>query len=107
MAAPAPVALITGAGRGIGRVLAQSYSAAGYRVAITGRTVEPLEETAALVRDAGGTVLVVPGDVRDEAACAELVAATVGELGQLDVLLNNAAVPGTDMGVADMELANW
>lgn len=102
-----PVVLVTGAGRGIGRALARRYAAAGYAVALAGRGKDALDETADLVRAAAGTALVVVGDVRSEDSCGELVGRALAELGRLDVLLNNAAVPGQDQAVVDMDLANW
>jgi NAD(P)-dependent dehydrogenase (short-subunit alcohol dehydrogenase family) len=101
------VCLITGAGRGIGRVLARRYAAAGYSVAVSGRTTETLVETAELVRSGDGVCEVVPADIRVESACRSLVADVLDRFGRLDVLVNNAAVPGIDQPVAEMELANW
>jgi glucose 1-dehydrogenase len=102
-----PVVLVTGAGRGIGRVLARRYAAAGYGVALAGRQQATLDATAEIVRAEGAPAVVVVGDVRDEDSCGELVERTLSGLGRLDVLLNNAAVPGRDQAVADMDLANW
>ncbi len=101
------VVLVTGAGTGIGRVLARSYACEGGQLVLAGRRAAPLEETAAAVRDAGGECLVRPADVTREDDCIALVAATVERFGRLDVLLNNAGLPGTDMPVADMTLDNW
>lgn len=103
------VVLITGAGRGIGRVLAHRYARAGARVAIAGRRREPLAETADLVQRevAGAEVHVHPCDVRSEQSCADLVGSTLERFGRLDVLLNNAAVPGRDQPVDAMDLENW
>lgn len=88
------VALVTGAGSGIGRAVAITLAGAGYRVAIAGRRSAPLEETEAA---AGGGLLVVPTDVTDAKAVTAMVEATVARFGRLDVLFNNAgtAVPPT------------
>ena len=99
--------LVTGGGSGIGRVLAATYAREGARVVVAGRRAEPLEETAAEVRRAGGTCHAVQADVRGEEDCARLVRETLDRLGRLDVLVNNAGAPGTDMPVAEMTLANW
>ena len=99
--------IVTGAGGGIGRVVARRYGAAGASVVLAARRREPLEETADLVRDAGGEAHVVVADLRDEDACVAVVAAAIERFGSVDVLINNAAVPGRDLAVADMTLENW
>ena len=106
-AAAGEVAVITGSGGGIGRVLATRYAAAGYDVVLAGRRESPLRETAALVTGLGRAAEVVVADVRSEDDCVRLVAAAVERFDRLDVLLNNAAVPGRDQPVAEMDLANW
>jgi NAD(P)-dependent dehydrogenase (short-subunit alcohol dehydrogenase family) len=101
------VVLVTGAGTGIGRSLALAYAGEGAHVAIGARRPAPLEETAGAVRTLGAECLVVPTDVTREADCRALVGATLERWGRLDVLVNNAGAPGTDMPVAEMTLANW
>ncbi|MEO8307782.1 MAG: SDR family oxidoreductase [Pseudomonadota bacterium] len=88
------VALVTGAGSGIGRAVAITLAGAGYAVALAGRRTEPLQETAAL---ASGKTLVLSVDVTDAAAVAGMVEKTVAAFGRLDVLFNNAgtAAPPT------------
>lgn len=88
------VALVTGAGSGIGRAVAIALAGAGYAVTLAGRRAAPLEETAAL---AEGKTLVIPVDVTDAVAVASMVDQTVGKFGRLDVLFNNAgtAAPPT------------
>jgi NAD(P)-dependent dehydrogenase (short-subunit alcohol dehydrogenase family) len=82
------VAIVTGGGSGLGRAIALELSRLGASVAVAGRRPEPLDETVALL---GGKGLAVPTDVRDPEAVDALVAATVEELGRVDVLVNNAA----------------
>lgn len=82
------VAIVTGGGSGLGRAIALELGRLGASVAVAGRRPEPLEETVALL---AGNGLAVPTDVRDPEAVDALVAATVGELGRVDVLVNNAA----------------
>lgn len=101
------IVVVTGAGSGIGRSLALGYAREGAHLAIGARRPEPLAETAAAVRALGRECLVVPTDVRREEDCARLVAETLARFGRLDVLVNDAGAPGTDMAVADMTLANW
>lgn len=101
------VVVITGAGTGIGRVTALAYARAGARVVIAGRRPAPLEETAHAIAAAGGDCLVHATDVTREADCIALIDRTLHERGRLDVLVNNAGLPGTDMLVAAMTLENW
>jgi len=84
------IAWVTGAGSGIGRATAITLARAGAAVALTGRTVAPLEETALLVRTEGGTALVAPADVTDPAAVSAAHAAVLAELGDPHILVNNA-----------------
>jgi NAD(P)-dependent dehydrogenase (short-subunit alcohol dehydrogenase family) len=101
------VALITGASGGIGRVLARRYSSCGAKAALVARRPDELNVTAGAIADEGGESLVLVADIRHEAQCADAVAATVSRWGRLDVLVNNAAVPGTDQLVADATTDNW
>ena len=84
------VAIVTGAGQGIGRGIAVGLAEAGADVVLAARTETDLEEVAALVRERGRRALVVPTDVTEAAALERLVERTVAELGRLDVLVNNA-----------------
>lgn len=88
------VALITGGGTGIGRGLALALAAAGAPVAVVGRREEPLRETVAAVREAGGLARAFSGDVSDEADVTRLVSETEEALGPIAILVNNAAVGG-------------
>lgn len=83
-------AIVTGAGRGIGRAIAEALAAAGYSVALLARTAAQLQEVAAGIRAAGGTALPLPTDVTGAAAVEEAVRHTVAELGEPDLLVNNA-----------------
>ncbi len=87
------VALVTGGDSGIGRAVAIAYAREGADVALVylPDEQEDAERTAAWVEDAGRRALLLPGDVRDEDFCSEVVTRTVQELGRLDVLVNNAA----------------
>ena len=86
------VALVTGAGRGIGRAVALQLAEGGARVALLARSVDQLEETAATLRGEGGVALVLPADLAHPDAVAEAAATAAKELGPVDILVNNAAV---------------
>ncbi len=97
------VAVVTGAGLGIGRGIAVGLAEAGADVALAARTEADLEEVAGLVRARGRRALVVPTDVLDAGACQHLVDATVDHFGRLDVLVNNAggAMPRAAVDTSD------
>ena len=86
------VAIVTGAGRGIGRSIALAFADAGAAVALASRTQSELEAVAREIGDRGGRAIVIPTDAADENAVDRLVDATVAELGTLDVMVNNAGV---------------
>jgi 7-alpha-hydroxysteroid dehydrogenase len=84
------VAIVTGAGRGIGASIARTFAEAGADVVLTARTKEQLDEVAADVRAFGREAIVIPADVNDNDVLEEIVARTVAELGRIDVVVNNA-----------------
>lgn len=84
------VALVTGSGSGMGRATAIEMAACGARLALFARREEPLEETAEMIRAAGGEAFVVPGDTRDEDSIEAAMGRIKEHYGQLDVLVNNA-----------------
>jgi 7-alpha-hydroxysteroid dehydrogenase len=97
------VAIVTGAGRGIGAAIATTFAEAGADVVIVSRTAEQLDEVADGVRAHGRRVLAIPGDVNDLDFLAGVVARTVDELGRLDILVNNAGGSPTK-GTLDTEV---
>lgn len=99
------VAVVTGAGSGVGRAAALALLGDGYAVALAGRRREALEETAAMA--GSGTALVVPTDVTKPESVAALFAEVVGAFGRLDVLFNNAGggSPATNFG--DLTFEQW
>ncbi len=82
--------IVTGAGRGIGRAMAQTLAEAGMEVAVAARTAAQVEETAALIEAAGGKALAIPTDVTDAESVRSAVERTLEEFGRIDLLLNDA-----------------
>lgn len=100
------VALITGAGSGIGRASAIRFAAEGAKVAVVDRDVPGGEATVEQVRGAGGEAIFVRGDVRRSADAAAMVQAAVAAFGGLDILFNNAGV-GSWGNVTDTDEEVW
>jgi NAD(P)-dependent dehydrogenase (short-subunit alcohol dehydrogenase family) len=98
------VAMVTGAGSGIGRAVAIGLSDDGFDVVLAGRRVESLEETAQSLANAS---LVVPTDVREVAAVDALFAAAESRFGRLDLLFNNAGVGSPPVPLEELELKHW
>ena len=92
------VAVVTGGGTGIGRAIALEFAEAGADVAVAGRRLELLEEVAGEVRGRGRRALAVRCDVSIRADVERLVEAAVGELGAIDILVNNAATTSVFRG---------
>ena len=86
------VIIVTGAGSGIGAAAARQLGAAGARVALVGRREGPLDEVAGKIQSAGGDALCVPADLADPASPQRITAACLDHYGQIDGLVNNAAV---------------
>lgn len=85
------VALITGASRGLGRAMAQEFARRGYSLALTARSAEGLEETRqAILAECAAEVMLLPADLKEPGAAGAVVEDAVGDLGRLDVLVNNA-----------------
>jgi len=86
------VAIVTGAGQGVGAAIAQALAAAGVRVAVNDINPDRAERTAVAIRESGGQAMAVAADVANKFQCVHLVETTRAEWGQLDFLVNNAAV---------------
>ena len=84
------VAVVTGSSRGLGKAAASALAAEGVRVVLNGRTQQTLEEAAAELRSAGGTVATVVADVSTEAGCTDLIQKAEATFGPVDILVNNA-----------------
>ena len=101
------VALVTGAGRGIGAGIALELVSRGARVALMGRTQGTLEESAALIKARGSAeVSVHPGDVTDENSVDTVIEAVLRRHGRIDVLVNNAGIID-QAEFLDIGLAGW
>ncbi|WP_436190175.1 SDR family oxidoreductase [Pseudorhodoferax sp. LjRoot39] len=98
------VAIVTGAGTGIGKAAALALAAGGWRVVLAGRRPEPLEEVKSA---AGSGALVVPTDVADAASVAALFDAAVKAHGRVDLLFNNAGVNAPGVPLEDLTLEQW
>jgi 3-oxoacyl-[acyl-carrier protein] reductase len=99
------VAIVTGSSRGLGKAAATALAAEGSRVVLNGRTQSNLDETAAELRSAGGTVAAVAADVSTESGCAALVDGALAAFGQVDILINNAG-GGSPSGISAPD-ADW
>jgi gluconate 5-dehydrogenase/2-deoxy-D-gluconate 3-dehydrogenase len=100
------VALVTGAGRGIGRGLALGFAREGADVVLVSRTTEELETVAAEARAVGVEALVAAADVRDEAAVHVAVSAATEQFGRIDVLVNAAGIPMV-APTTELPLEHW
>ena len=99
-----PVAIVTGAGTGVGQAASEALLGAGYQVALAGRRTEPLEEVAARWPDAA---LVQSTDVGSEAQVKALFEAVVARFGRLDLLFNNAGSGAPPVPLEELSLAQW
>lgn len=99
------VALVTGAGSGIGRAVALAFLRAGYRVVLAGRRIEPLLAVAA--ESGTGRALAVSTDVSQPASVDALFATIADKFGRLDVLFNNAGVSSLQTQFEDLSFAQW
>lgn len=86
------VALVTGAGRGIGRAICLEYARAGARVAVSARSEDELDALVGEIQAIGGTATSVPGDLSDRESVASLVEEVESQLGHVEILVNNAGV---------------
>ena len=102
------VALITGGDSGIGRAVAIAFAREGADVVLAYLSEDAdAESTAELIRQAGRRVVAMPGDICDEAHCAELVDMAISEFGRLDILVNNAAFQRTHKSIEEIPLEEW
>ena len=101
------VAIVTGAGKGIGQATAVAFAALGANVVLSGQTREPLMQTQSLIERAGGKALMVIGDVSSETVAKETVALALEKFGRLDFAVNNAGVSPWTGNTVDCTLETW
>jgi NAD(P)-dependent dehydrogenase (short-subunit alcohol dehydrogenase family) len=99
------IAVVTGAGTGIGRAVALALAAAGYRVVLAGRRPEPLDEVA--LATGAGRALAVPTDVANPASVDALFAKVKSTYGRIDLLFNNAGVSGIGKSFDEIPFDHW
>ncbi len=101
------VALVTGAGRGIGRAIAIALAGEGAKVALTGRNVSRLEQVKDEIEQAGGQAAVWQMDVSQESAVEDVVSKILDQWFQIDILVNNAAIIHPETPVWETSIADW
>lgn len=101
------VALVTGAGSGIGRSAAVTLARYGAKVAVAGRRADALAETVRMIEDCGSEALALPTDVADEAQVRSMVEATLERFGALDVACNNAGIIGPMAPIVDLTVEDF
>ena len=102
-----PVAVVTGGNRGIGRAIAVALAADGFAVVATARDTATLADTVAQVEQAGGTVLPLACDVRDEAVVAAMADAVLDRFGAVHTVVANAGTAGPTAPMHEISLAEW
>jgi NAD(P)-dependent dehydrogenase (short-subunit alcohol dehydrogenase family) len=107
MASQEKIALVTGAGSGIGRSVALGLCGAGYATVLAGRREEPLQETAEQAAGSGVRTLVAPTDVSDPASVAALFEKTRSAFGRLDLLFNNAGINAPGIPMEELSFEQW
>jgi NAD(P)-dependent dehydrogenase (short-subunit alcohol dehydrogenase family) len=107
MASAGKIAIVTGAGSGIGKQTGLALGTAGWSVFLAGRREAPLREVADAIVAAGGAALAMPADVADPASVKALFEATKSRFGRLDLLFNNAGVNAPGIAMEDLSYEQW
>lgn len=103
----AKIALVTGAGTGVGKAVATALAKAGYNLVLAGRRKEPLDHVAAEINAIGQQALAVPTDVSQRQSILDLFAKTKASFGRLDVLFNNAGIGAPPVPLEDLPFETW
>jgi len=98
---------VTGGGKGIGAAISLALADEGAAVVAAARTLAPLEEVAEQIRTQGGKAKAIQTDIADQTQVQRMVAETIEEFGQLDILVNNAAYDHKEVEVSDIDLDFW
>jgi NAD(P)-dependent dehydrogenase (short-subunit alcohol dehydrogenase family) len=101
------IALVTGAGTGIGKAVATTLALDGFTTVLAGRRREFLEDTLQEIQDKGGDALVVPSDVTDPESVAALFSQIESSFGRLDLLFNNAGIRGSSVPLEELQYVEW
>jgi NAD(P)-dependent dehydrogenase (short-subunit alcohol dehydrogenase family) len=102
------VAIVTGAGRGIGKAIALGFARAGASVVVASRTKADIDDTASRIRQAGGKALAVPTDVTSVSQIENLLNKTLGSFRKVDILMNNAGGDSGGTGyILDLTIDDW
>ena len=101
------VAIITGGGSGIGKAIARAFVREGAIVVLAARNQANLDKTVAELQAVGGRAKAVQTDVTEEQQIIDMVAETMKEFGQIDILVNNSGIGGPTCNVVDMKLSEW
>jgi NAD(P)-dependent dehydrogenase (short-subunit alcohol dehydrogenase family) len=101
------VAIVTGAGKGIGQATAIAFSTLGAKVVLVGQTMDPLTKTLALITESSGTAVILVGDVSNESVAQESVSIALNHFGRLDFAVNNAGISPWTGNTADCTLEIW
>ncbi|MBX6329602.1 MAG: SDR family oxidoreductase [Pseudolabrys sp.] len=103
----AKIALVTGAGTGVGKAVALALARAGYDLVLAGRRPEPLAEVAGLIKAAGAEALAVPTDVTQRASVIALFERAKARFGRLDLLFNNAGIGAPAVPLEELSFDVW
>ncbi len=103
----AKIALVTGAGTGVGKAVATALAKAGYNLVLAGRRKEPLDQVAGEINAIGQQALAVPTDVSQRQSILDLFAKTKASFGRLDVLFNNAGIGAPPVPLEELPFETW
>ena len=101
------VAIVTGGGVGIGRAISLAFASEEAAVVVAARALPRLEAVADEIRSGGGRAIAIQTDVSDENQVKKMVAQTLNEYGQIDILVNNSGIAGPTINVVDIKLGDW